>query len=327
MDVLLTIDTEFSAGGMWANPALGPVTDAAVWGYVDGISHGLGFVLRALADHGLGATFFTETIHTAALGPELMRPAVAAMRAAGQDVQVHAHPMWLALVDGRADRRAPNDQCARCDAATVARLMQISHRAFADWGLPPAVAFRSGNLSAGSALSAGLAQAGIAVTSNIGVAYNPAVEVALHRQNGRLQVGGLPEVPVTSFRSLDPRGPRLRPLTIAACGHAEMVAIIEAAERAGLPEVVILTHPFEFVQAADYRLSRLQPNRLTQDRLLRLCAWLAARRERFSTPHFAERVASWQAQPTWPEAQLRAPLWPALRRIVENVLNDLRAPR
>ena len=322
MHVLLTVDVEFSAGGHWDNPALPPVTDRNVWCEIDGVSHGLGLLLRTLDAAGLKATFFVEAVHAAMLGHEPMRRAVEAIVAAGQGAEIHAHPMWLAGAGGARPDGAPNDECAKCSDATLARIIEISRAAFAAWGAPPPTAFRSGGLSAGPELYRALAAAGLRVASNVGLAANPPTDESLHRRSGRFEVAGVVEVPVASYASIDPR-PQVstRLATIAATGFREMTALIEQAAEAGLEDFVILTHPFEFVKAADAQMTDLRPNRLVQRRLARLAEWLAARADRFPTARFADRAPAWISEPERPEAHLSAPASAAILRAVENALD------
>lgn len=60
IEVCITIDTEFSIGGNFEDPALTPVAEPMVLGSVGGKEQGLGFLLESLAEFGVRATFFVE---------------------------------------------------------------------------------------------------------------------------------------------------------------------------------------------------------------------------------------------------------------------------
>ena len=71
--VIITVDTEPSIAGAFADPAgKAPLLHEPVWGEVDGESQALGFMIRTLGRHGLAATFFVETAHTAYFPDHLM---------------------------------------------------------------------------------------------------------------------------------------------------------------------------------------------------------------------------------------------------------------
>ncbi len=321
MFVHLTVDTEFSAGGVWRDKSRAPVTDANVWCDVDGESQGLGFMLAELKRSGLTATFFVEAVHIDMLGEEAMRPAVEAIMADGHGVELHAHPMWLAGADGWDEKNPPHDDCADCSPEDLARMIAIGRRAFASWGAPPPTAFRAGGLSAGEGVYRALADAGIGVASNVGLGVKAPREHRLRRSTGRLLVEGVVEAPVTSFRAIDPRpGASVRLAAVRGAGFGELTAVIEAAAANGVEDFIILAHPFDFVLADDPELKGIRINHAVQRRFSRLCAWLAARRDRFPTTTFAERAPHWTAAPEAPDVALRAPAPASLKRMAESAI-------
>ena len=73
-EVCLTIDTEFSIGGAFDDPInRRPIGEAFVRCPVEGVEHGLPFILRTLARFGVPATFFVETLNAAHFGDLPMR--------------------------------------------------------------------------------------------------------------------------------------------------------------------------------------------------------------------------------------------------------------
>lgn len=85
-EICITIDTEFSIGGAFANPrAARPIGEA----------HGLPFLLRTFREFGTRATFFGEALNACHFGDRPMGRIVDEIVAAGQDAQLHVHPRWL----------------------------------------------------------------------------------------------------------------------------------------------------------------------------------------------------------------------------------------
>src|SRR5215472_294459 len=85
IEVCITIDTEFSVGGNFGDPALPPVAEPIVLGSVGGKEQGLGFLLDSFAEFGVRATFFVEALQTAYFGDEPMGSIARRIAEAGHD--------------------------------------------------------------------------------------------------------------------------------------------------------------------------------------------------------------------------------------------------
>ena len=60
-NVYLTVDTEHSMGGAWANAALHPVpTERRIFCRIAGKDHGIGWLCEELGKRNFRATFFAE---------------------------------------------------------------------------------------------------------------------------------------------------------------------------------------------------------------------------------------------------------------------------
>src|SRR5262249_58215776 len=119
IEVCITIDTEFSIGGNFENPALAPIAEPIVLGRIGEKEQGLGFLLDSFSEFGVQATFFVEALQTAYFGDEPMGRIAGRIAAAGHDVQLHLHPCWLHYEPASAggQKMARNDSCAgRSDA-------------------------------------------------------------------------------------------------------------------------------------------------------------------------------------------------------------------
>ena len=115
----------------------------------------------------------------------------------------------------------------------------------------------------------------------------------------------------------------MRNLTVTGCGAREMIGLLHTAQASGLAEIVLLTHPFEFIKKLDPGYAKIRPNRINQRRLIALCTALAYSPGLLPTSTFSERAAEWLRDTlTSKEIRLRAPLLAAATRIVENKIND-----
>ena len=320
--VCITIDTEFSIGGAFADPAARrPIGVANVTCEVRGREQGLGFLLDTFARHGTAATFFVETMNVHWFGAGEMRPIVERILAAGQDVQLHLHPCWAAF--GRADWREtasgapPDDNCDGRGEEELRGLIRAGMEALEHMGAPCPVALRTGNLRADRNVYRAMRACGLALGSNIGLGLGRPADPELRLRGGRHRIEGVLEVPVLTY------GPGERLLTITGCCFAETQALLRQARSESVETIVLLTHPFEFVKGDRLDPSRQRRNRINQQRLDRLCAFLAARPDEFETVSFGAAAPAWLAAPDAPAPHLRAPLPRVLGRMVQNKANDL----
>jgi len=323
-EVCLTIDTEFNIAGAFADPErLEPVGEQFVRGAADGKEHGLGFLLDCFARHGLTATFFVEALNHCYFGDEPMERATREILDAGHDVQLHTHPVWLYFRSPtwKSDlaHRPPNDTLVGRTREEVLECLALGVAALERWGAPRPIALRTGSLRADRALYDALPEAGIRLTSNIGVGYACPPEPELQLRGGLHRVGEVVEAPVLSYTA----GGRDRILTVTGTGAAEAQALLRAAHAAGVSPVVLLTHPFEFFKSDDDGRARVRRNRVNQGRLDRLCAFLRRHDDAFDVTTFGRAGARWMQAPATANPQLAAPWTAALARMVQNAVNDL----
>lgn len=294
--VCLTVDTEFSIGGAFADTRRHPVGEAFVWCPVGERSEGLGFVLACLQKYRLPATFFIETSQRMYFRDDPMGPIARRIRDDGHELQLHIHPCWS--VFQHADwaervRRQPrqDDFHGRAEDDTLA-LIAHGQQAFGDWGLAPPQVFRSGSLQHDDALYRALQRCQIPYSSNVGLAIYDSGDPHYQLYAGRHQRHGVIECPVLTYCDWRLPGRRhLKSLTIAGASFAETRRLLEQARRAGMALVVILTHPFDYVQSRQPDLARARRHGVNQQRLLKLCRFLDSNRDRFAACGLAEAAA------------------------------------
>jgi peptidoglycan/xylan/chitin deacetylase (PgdA/CDA1 family) len=325
--VCITIDTEFSIGGAFSDHAKHPVAEPLVWCNVDGRSEGLGFMLDTFRRHDIQATFFVETLHRHHFKHDPMRPIAQQLHAEGHEVQLHAHPCWTNFqnAEWRSIPRAEriSDDIGKHSVEDTVKLINEGIATFNDWGIPRPRAFRSGNLHHGDGLYQALATTGIAYSSNVGVAIYDSGNPDYRLFSGQHQRHGVKEYPVLSFS--DWRiGPKrnIKSLTIAGSSFAETRRLLEKARSEGIPLVVVLTHPFEFVQNRDLAFQQTRRNRLTQGRLRKLCQFLQQNSDRFDACGLATAADAIPAAQASENKLLKGRIWHTLPRMVAQVAND-----
>lgn len=320
--VCITIDTEFSIGGAFADPERRrPIGEPNVTCEVEGREQGLGFLTELFDRYGTKVTYFVEALNTCWFGDREMGRIVERILASGQDVQLHLHPCWTAFRDAQwrqtVRRCPPNDNCDGRGEAELCELIGCGIEAFERMGAPRPVALRTGNLRADRPVYRAMRTCGLPVASNVGVGLNRPSDPALQLRGGRHRIEDVLEVPVLTY------GPGDRLFTTTACSSGETEALLRQARRQGVETIVMLTHPFEFVKGDRSDPAGLRRNRINQARIERLCAFLADHSDEFESVSFGAAASGWLASPDVAEPRLAAPLPRVLARMIENKANDL----
>lgn len=327
-DVTITVDTEFSIAGAFDDfKRHKPLAEEAVYCAVNGRSQGLGFLLDVFQHYGIDATFFVEAINVRYFGNGRMGDIAERIAAAEQDLQLHVHPCWAAFRDGGLPaelHHARNDSCAGREAGELRDIIQTGIDAFAAWDLPRPVALRTGSFFTDRNVFRVMRDLDLPLASNICTGVHRPREAALHLTGGRHFIEGVMELPVLSFEDMPRLRPgHLRPLQVTACSLAEIKSVLWAARDAGVENVVILTHPFEYVKKKDFRYRRLTRNRVNQRRLAGLCAFLKANERHFRAVSFGRAGEEWLSRGATPQPQIRSGLGATVARMAENKINDL----
>jgi len=244
--------------------------------------------------------------------------------AAGQDVQMHIHPMWTSFMHRRnSEIRKISDSLTDFNDGEMSRIFEGGFEIFERWGLPRPVAIRAGNLRVNRDVYRAMHKLGIPIGSHIGCAICLPEDPSLHLYSGRHVVENVVEIPILTFTDLHVSGWRhLRNLTITGCSFAETRVLLEKAHAMGLHDVVILTHAHEFVKKRDLRYEHITPNRVNQNRLRDLCRFLADSRDRFSTPPMGGEAKNLDAESATENQLLTVGARYAASRAVVNKLND-----
>ncbi|KGJ95944.1 hypothetical protein [Thalassotalea sp. ND16A] len=284
--VYITVDIEASIAGCFSCPKqYPPLFDEPVFGYVDGRSEALDFILRTLSASDLSATFFTESLQGRYFGDDKMAKVAESIIEHGQDLQLHIHPCWLNFNNGALTlSTGKNDHSTGRSFAELVYTFSEAIERFNMWGVGEPVAVRTGNFSAGSDTYQALAQLNIRSTSNISIGLCPPKEKNLRLNHGIHNIHGLLELPLTTYAAFDFKGSKaVRGFTVTGTSVSEMISLLEQAFAQKLESICILTHPFEFIKRDDDRFANMSIHKLNQRRLEFLCQYIERNNDRFVT--------------------------------------------
>jgi hypothetical protein len=328
--VCISVDTEFSIAGAFNDRALLPVAEQRVWCVVDHKSHGLGFMLRCFAQHRITATFFVEALNRHYFKHDPMREIAHRLFEAGHEIQLHVHPCWDVFRHddwrerARACRKGPGiDDFYRRDEGESLRLIDSGLQVFHDWQLPSPTVFRSASLQHDDTLYRAQERSGIPYSSSVGLAVFDSGDDRYRLYSGRHERHRVVECPILTFCDWKMPGKKhLKSLTITGSSFAETRMLLEHAHREGIEQVVILTHPFEYVQNRDFTLRQMRRHSLNQQRLNSLCKFLNNNRDRFQACGVASAASAPMTSNSSRNQLIHGSLLKTVPRIAEQFVYD-----
>lgn len=313
-DIAITFDIEFDINRTFKDPdSYQPRGREGLICPVDGVDAGLGRILEILSRHGLKATFFIEALHTAWFGVSEMADIVAQIGAAGHEMQLHLHPVWLQFEnpDWKQTVRTQkvlthtHDSLLAVDAERAREIVETGLDVFKQWGLPRPTAIRTGNLIIGQPLYSVFAECGLKVSSSVGLGVFRPREVDLHLYSAAREIDGVLEIPVTSFHGADHRLRRaVRTMTVIGMGQRELATLLQRARRVDLPFLVLLSHVSEFCSISPE--GNALPNKRTARKFEALCRRIAETPE-LAAVTIAELAAAQHKQTRVDDVLLAAP--------------------
>ncbi|WP_448556477.1 hypothetical protein [Thalassotalea montiporae] len=323
-EVCITIDTEFNIAGHFSAPQKYlPISDIAVTCPVDGKEQGLGFLLETFDQFETDATFFLETANHAYFGDEPMQSIAKRIQQADHDIQLHVHPVWLSFLNRNDEVLFPrNDNCADRSFDDLKRAFSYCIEIFKNWiGYKP-LALRTGSLWADLNVYSVLAELEIPMASNLGLGIYTPPEPSLQLMGGRHRIKGVMEIPVLTYQDAKfGRNRHLKSLQITSCSWPEMKRILWAARKLGVEQIVVLTHPFEFIKKSDFRYTKTTNNKLNQKRLQRLCEFIQTHDQDFVSTNFSQSAKTWTSTEV-EDPFVAIPSIYSIGRKLENKLND-----
>ncbi len=293
MKVYFTVDTESSIGGAWGHPDRLPVpAERHVFCRIDGCDYGIPLITRILGTYGFRATHFVETLSTLCLGDADSRSVFDYLLENGQDVQLHAHPVYWLFARARRDPAAkPFDMFAGLSPEAQREVLGEAVELFERFAGRRPVAFRAGNWAASFGLMPILRDFGIRLDSSLNPCYHPEISFP----DGKLlpnqihKIDGVWELPVTVARTPLPEGHhRLKFADCSVLTFAELRNMLDSAFEAGQEHFVMVFHSFSAVKAQDDSYRKIRPNRVVIRRLEHTMRYLAEHPERFTVSTIGE---------------------------------------
>ena len=174
--VYLTVDVECAeerVKGPAVQPPLG--YDLRVWGRLANQREPLGLPLitRELAAAGLTATFFVEALGARYFGEDQLAETCRFLRDAGQDVQLHLHPVQRRVDWHSRGEQRPSDDMADYSFEEQTAMLAEGLAMLVRAGVPreALVGFRAGNFGASADTWRVMAAAGLRLSSNFNLCY------------------------------------------------------------------------------------------------------------------------------------------------------------
>jgi peptidoglycan/xylan/chitin deacetylase (PgdA/CDA1 family) len=274
--VLLTVDTELT----WGHYARGAGWEENLARSFDPAGIGVPYQLRLLREHALKACFFVDPMPALVYGIEPIRRMVEPILAAGQEVQLHIHPVWRSVLEGK--KQGGLFELNDFDAAQQRSLIEEARNLLVEAGAPPPIAFRAGGYAANADTLEALRSLGIAYDSSHNGSHHPVPSsLPLDRSLvAPVECEGVIEVPVSQ---IEPTPGKLRHLQLCAVSSTELKAALNHAAANKHPVTTIVSHSFELATR-----DGLRPNRAVCRRFEKLCAFLRDNRARLPTAFFTD---------------------------------------
>ncbi len=323
--ICISIDTEFSIAGHFERPGeYQPVAEPVVYGTVNGKEEALGFLLETFDRYNIVASFFVECANYYYFGDQPMKNVVDRLKAAGQDIQLHVHPIWLHLnTDPELGAFPRHDDCSGQEFDELKRVFSACIAVFKRWVGQPPLAIRTGSLRADENVYRVMHELGIVMSSNVALGVFQPKEPLLCHDSGRHRIYGVMEIPVFSYQDSNFAGKaHKKSLQITSCSWPEMKYLLWKARNSGVEQIVILTHPFEYIKKSDFRYRKLTKNRVNQRRLQNLCEFINQYPQDFAAADFSSQYRNWLNSELDQKA-IAIPAFYAIGRKLHNRLNDL----
>lgn len=322
--VIISFDAEFSINGAFSDPYNKTPSSKYLFSPSCDSELGLQQILNILKSHNVPATFFTEALNTMFFDNSEMGVYVKKIFEHGHDVQLHAHPCWLAFQNPdwkeAVNGKKVSDTFGTLEIDDILIILEHCLQVFKSWNVPRPTAFRAGNLFAVRVLYEALKEKKFHIASNISLAIHTPKELELRIENTSAKFSELIELPVTTFESM---GFRQKSLTITGTSFSEITDVINESIKNDIEYVVVLTHIHEYIKYSEKNIN-VKRNRVNLNRLENLC--------KFVNNHSSLRFTTFGALANEPQfmniehnassRKIKTSLMPGLITIIENFLND-----
>lgn len=215
------------------------------------------------------------------------------------------------------------DDCSGQDFDELKRAFTACIEIFERWVGHKPLAIRTGSLRADENVYRVMRELGIPMSSNIALGVFQPQDPLLCHDSGRHLIHGVMEIPVFSYQDSNFAGrTHKKSLQITSCSWPEMRHLLWKARKSGIENIVILTHPFEYIKKSDFQYGRLTRNRVNQRRLQNLCEFIQQHSQDFVSADFSSQHAAW-VESELHQTTITIPSIYAVGRKLHNKLNDL----
>ncbi len=268
-DVLITIDTELSAGLYQRRVSAAQNIRNSILGIVEEGSFGVDWQMDRMEEQGLKGVFFVDPMPALVYGADVLAEMVGPILSRGHEVQLHIHTEWLAWAKTSivGDRRGRN--IGDFDLADQTILVAHALELFEQANVPRPIAFRAGNYGADDHTLTALCALGILWDSSFNARYLDApCRIGLTaNDNAPVWRHGVAELPVSGI--IDRPG-QIRPAQVCALSRWEMTDALRHAASHRQSAFVIVSHSFEMLSR-----DRRRPNRAVMARFAAMCREIA----------------------------------------------------
>ena len=286
INVFLTIDTEHSIGGAFADPDLKPVGNVRrIFGRIGGKEYGIPLQMEIADRFGVKLVFFVEVFNRHFFGADETRRVVETILRRGHDVQLHLHPNYLNFTLARPQDLSYSDLCGDYPPERQIEMLAEARQLLVDCGAPQPTAFRAGCFGANGDTLKALAGNGLLIDSSYNQAYlGGPCRLPDWGLNDLAEREGVFELPVTNFvEQTGLRSRRHMPLDINGVSFEEMRQVLDAARSGvGPRNVTVILHSFSFIKTYDVQYRRVRPRWEVIRRFEKLCRFLAENAGNFS---------------------------------------------
>ena len=330
--VYITIDTENSMGGAWHDPRFHPVgADKRIYCYINGKSHGIGWICRELNARNLKATFFAEVFGSLVFGEDETRQWFRHLLDWGQDVQLHTHLNFYFFSQRTANRKniPPfidnlTDITAPLRGELLERACEIFRRMA---GYDPTV-YRAGNWCANLELLQELRANGIVLDTsfNRSLQGSGSFDGGLHCLNVLQLIEGMWELPVTVAHQRLPvsrNSDGFRAVSATSLSRWELRKVLNDLNEAGATHICIVLHSFDGVKSRDLQYTKIRVNSIVQRRFQFLLDYLAANQDRFHVSILSELARELQSATEPVKCRASIPRLGLLRPFTRTVVQKL----
>jgi len=318
LEVTITVGTSFTIGGAFENPdKLNPIAERSL--LCEG--NGLEFMLDTFDKYDIAASFFIECANHRYFGDQPMQSIVHKIQKAGQDTQLMIHPCWFYY--DQSGSYSQNDSCAGRPYEEMKAIIKKSVEVFERWTGEKPDALRTANGQVDKQVYKIMAELGINISSSIGLEFFWPEGKEMLLCSGRSKVNGIMEIPLFTYRDKDSMGGfPSKTLQMTSCSWPEMRYILKKARKRGIENIVFLSQPFDYIKKRDQRYLEITRNRVNQERLQNLCAFIEEHDQDFISADFGSRAHIWKNTEQTNVKNFKIPTRYRNGRKLHNFIND-----